>query len=72
MSLIACPECNKQISSQSETCVGCGYKPQMSKADIALTNIAVNVSKIWTVILVSLGLSVFALLLTLVNLAGKK
>jgi len=28
MSLIKCPECNKQVSSKGETCPHCGYKLQ--------------------------------------------
>lgn len=26
MALMKCPECNKQVSSKSETCPHCGYR----------------------------------------------
>ena len=31
MALIKCPECNKEISNKSNTCVHCGYKFKNNK-----------------------------------------
>jgi hypothetical protein len=71
MSLVACPECQKQISGQAEICVGCGYKHQMSKADTALVNIASNLAKLWVVVVLILVLIAISLLLTWIPIAIK-
>jgi len=34
MSLIPCPECGKEVSSQAESCIGCGMPIQDSSAEV--------------------------------------
>jgi hypothetical protein len=70
--LVACPECEKQISSQSEYCVHCGFKPQMSRADHALASIARNVSNIWTVVLLNLIATAIVVLAIVAESAGRR
>jgi hypothetical protein len=72
MSLVACPECQKQISSQSEYCVGCGFKPQMSKADTSLASIARNVNNIWVVVLLNLIAAAIVVLTIIVQSSSRR
>ena len=72
MSLVACPDCQKQISSQSEFCVGCGFKPQMSRADTSLATIARNVNNIWTVVLLNLIATAIVALAVFVETSGRR
>jgi hypothetical protein len=36
MSLIPCPECGKEVSSQAESCIGCGMPSQNSSEQLEL------------------------------------
>ena len=72
MSLVSCPECQKQIAEQSEHCVGCGYKPQMTQADIALTAIAANIKSIWNIILIYFILSLIVGMIFFMVITAKR
>ena len=38
MSLIICPECNKQVSSNADVCINCGNPLQTKPVEIEQTN----------------------------------
>ena len=52
MALIKCPECGKEISSGSKSCVNCGYKIKQKKNKKLIGIIAISVVVIAIIIIV--------------------
>ena len=63
MSMINCPECNKEISDQAKVCVGCGIRLSKFKSMEAKLTEKKNRTNLLSI--AAIGISILALLMSL-------
>lgn len=70
MSLIKCPECEKEISSESKQCLNCGYKikkHQIKKDKIRLQNCKINKKSITIICIIIIIILLSILIIPIYN-----